>query len=82
MYKNALMQFLYTISRLENGLHLFNIGVKGSSEINEIAKIVIKEMKLNEVSINYTGGKKKVGLMMCPYLKFNISKLKELGWDN
>ena len=70
---------LYTITRLETGLHLFNIGVKGSSEINEIAKIVIKEMKLNEVSINYTGGKKG-WVNDVPILKFNISKLKELGW--
>lgn len=71
---------LFTLNALEEGLHLFNIGCSNSTRVDNIAKIIVREMGLSGVKYRCTGGKRG-WINDVPILRFNINKLKKLGWS-
>lgn len=58
----------------------FNIGVESASDVNAIAGIVVHEMGLEGVKYNYTGGDRGWN-GDAPQLRFDISKMRNLGWQ-
>ena len=59
--------------------NLFNLGTTGAVYVKDIVKIVIEEMGLKDVKINYTGG-----IRGWPgdvhTVRLDVSKLESLGW--
>ncbi|MEM2144890.1 MAG: SDR family NAD(P)-dependent oxidoreductase [Candidatus Jordarchaeaceae archaeon] len=70
---------LYVTEKSEKGFNIFNIGSEEWVTVNYIAKLVLNELKLQDVELSYTGGEQgwtgDVSLML-----LDISKLKNLGW--
>jgi len=60
-------------------VNIFNVASKSFSTVNEIAKIVIDEMSLENVKFKYTGG--RIGWKGdVPQIKLDVNKLTRLGW--
>jgi UDP-glucose 4-epimerase len=70
---------LFVTERSEKGFNIFNIGSDEWVTVNYISKLVINELKLQNVELSYTGGEQgwtgDVSLML-----LDISKLKNQGW--
>lgn len=70
---------MLVVEKHRKGFDVFNIGSDDWITVNEIAKIVIKNLGLENVKIKYTGGDRgwpgDVPLML-----LDISKIKALGW--
>lgn len=61
-------------------VNVLNIGCSTTTDVTTIAKIVIEEMGLNDVQFKYTGGERGWPGDV-PQLRFNVEKMKELGWE-
>jgi UDP-glucose 4-epimerase len=61
-------------------VNLFNLGVESATEVNKIARIVGDELGLVDVQLVYTGGDRGWKGDV-PQLRFNIDKVKRLGWQ-
>jgi len=70
---------LFGFEKSREQINLFNLGTDGTTEVNEIAKMVIDEMGLKDVKLKYTGGKRGWKGDV-PRFQFDISKIKSLGW--
>ncbi|HHF59053.1 MAG TPA: NAD-dependent epimerase/dehydratase family protein [Thermoplasmatales archaeon] len=70
---------LFGFEKSREQINLFNLGTDGTTEVNEIAKMVIDEMGLKDVELKYTGGKRGWKGDV-PRFQFDISKIKSLGW--
>lgn len=70
---------LFVINKANDIVNVFNIATDDYLTVNEIAKIVVKEMGLNSVVFKYTGSKKgwKGDI---PIVRFNLGKIHKLGW--
>jgi UDP-glucose 4-epimerase len=71
--------FLYAFEHAGERVNLFNIGVDSATDVTTIAEIVIKEMGLSGVKLNYTGGDRG-WLGDAPQLRFDMSRMHKLGW--
>ena len=71
---------LFGFEKSREQINLFNLGTDGTTEVNEIAKMVIDEMGLKDVKLKYTGGKRGWKGDV-PRFQFDISKIKSLGWE-
>ncbi len=60
-------------------VNCFNLGCEGSTEVDSIAKIVIKELGLRDVKIKHTSGERG-WLGDISTVLFDVSKMKSLGW--
>jgi UDP-glucose 4-epimerase len=59
---------------------VFNLGTETFSTVTGIARIVCEEMGLKEVEFKYTGGKRGWP-GDAPVIHFDVSKIKDLGWQ-
>jgi len=71
---------LHGLRKSKNQINVFNLGVNDSVCVNNIAKMVVKEMDLRNVKFNYTGGDRGWPGDI-PRFRYNISKMKKLGWQ-
>lgn len=70
---------IYVTEKSEKGFNIFNIGSEEWVTVNYIAKLVLNELKLQDVELSYTGGEQGwTGDV--PLMLLDISKLKNLGW--
>lgn len=73
---DAIMQFKYVE---KPGVMLYNVGAEGETSVDDIAKIVCEEMKLEDVHFCYTGGR-------CgwngdvPRFRYSLKKIHDAGW--
>ena len=71
-----------SLNNLQDKVEVFNLGSEDSVEIMDVAKIVCKNMGLNEIKINLTGGvddgRGWKGDIRIAHL--DITKLKNSGW--
>ena len=78
--KDCVDGMIYAIKNSSAVVNVYNLGSDDSLSVNELAKIVIKKMDLNNVRIEYTGGKRgwkgDVVLMI-----LSIDRIKKLGWS-
>lgn len=79
---DAINGIFSSLNNLQDKVEVFNLGSEDSIEIMDVAKIVCKNMGLNEIKINLTGGvddgRGWKGDIKIAHL--DISKLKNLGW--
>jgi len=79
---DAIDGIFFSLNNLQDKVEVFNLGSEDSVEIMDVAKIVCKNMGLNEIKINLTGGvddgRGWKGDIKIAHL--DISKLKNLGW--
>lgn len=64
----------------KNQYDVFNLGSETTVNVSTIGKIVIEEMGLKDVMLNYTGGKRGWPGDV-PVVMFNLSKIRKLGWE-
>ena len=77
--KDLVKAILMVFDKAEEPLAVYHVGNEDLTSVREIAEIVIEEMGLVGIPIEYTGGKNSwVGDV--PYFKYDISKLKRLGF--
>jgi UDP-glucose 4-epimerase len=60
-------------------VNIFNLAVEDNKTVDEVADIVIREMKLEGVKRKYTGGERG-WIGDNPIVHLDISRLKSLGW--
>lgn len=79
---DAIDGIFFSLNNLQDKVEVFNLGSEDSVEIMDIAKIVCKNMGLNEIKINLTGGvddgRGWKGDIKIAHL--DITKLKNSGW--
>jgi UDP-glucose 4-epimerase len=61
-------------------VNVFNLGVDSATEVTRIGELVVEEMNLENVEFKYTGGKRGWKGDV-PHFQFDITKIKELGWQ-
>ncbi|MBI1935279.1 NAD-dependent epimerase/dehydratase family protein [Candidatus Woesearchaeota archaeon] len=70
---------IFGFEHSDKEVNIFNLGCDGNTDVNTIAKIIIEEIKLNNVRLCYTGGKRgwpgDVALVA-----YDTSKMKKMGW--
>ncbi|TFF86230.1 MAG: NAD-dependent epimerase/dehydratase family protein [Promethearchaeota archaeon] len=70
---------LTATKRTEKGFQAYNLGIKETSTVDEIAELVIENMNLKDVKFVYTGGEKGwTGDVK--HSEISIEKLKNIGW--
>ena len=79
---DAINGIFSSLNNLQDKVEVFNLGSEDSVEIMDVAKIVCKNMGLNEIKINLTGGvddgRGWKGDIKIAHL--DITKLKNSGW--
>ena len=79
---DAIDGIFFSLNNLQDKVEVFNLGSEDSVEIMDVAKIVCKNMGLNEIKINLTGGvddgRGWKGDIRIAHL--DITKLKNSGW--
>ena len=79
---DAIDGIFFSLNNLQDKVEVFNLGSEDSVEIMDVAKIVCKNMGLNEIKINLTGGvddgRGWKGDIKIAHL--DITKLKNSGW--
>lgn len=61
------------------GIEIYNIGVESQTSVTKIADIICKELQLEHVKYNYTGG--NVGWKGdVPVFAYNLDKIHAAGW--
>jgi UDP-glucose 4-epimerase len=80
LYVKDLVEAIFFIYQAaKDRLNYYNVGVENQTTVNEIAKIVFDEMRLNNVQIKYTGG--STGWKGdVPHYKYDLNKISALGW--
>lgn len=69
----------YVINHTKDKVNVYNLGVKSSSTVTDIAKTVVKEMGLKKVKLNYTGGERGWPGDI-PQVRYDVRKINKLGW--
>ena len=79
---DAIDGIFFSLNNLQDKVEVFNLGSEDSVEIMDVAKIVCKNMGLNEIKINLTGGvddgRGWKGDIKIAHL--DVTKLKNSGW--
>jgi UDP-glucose 4-epimerase len=70
---------LYGFRNSRETVNVFNLGCPTTTDVNTIAKLVVKEMGLNGVKFNFTGGDRGWPGDV-PQVRFSVSKMTKLGW--
>jgi UDP-glucose 4-epimerase len=70
---------LFGLNHSHEQINLFNLGTTGAVYVKDIVKIVIEEIGLKKVKVNFGGG-----IRGWPgdvhTVRLDVSKLKSLGW--
>jgi len=70
---------LFAFRHSDNQYDVFNLGCDSITPVKRIAQIIIDEMELKNVRIEYTGGRRGWP-GDAPEVHFNVDKMKKLGW--
>jgi UDP-glucose 4-epimerase len=70
---------LFGFEKSDDEINVFNLGCNSTTDVTTIGRLVVEEMKLENVDFNYTGGRRGWKGDV-PHFQFDISKIKDLGW--
>lgn len=70
---------LFGYSKLKGSLNCYNLTCKGGTSVSQIAKMVIRQMGLKGVTVEYTGGHRGWKGDV-PLVRLSPKKLKQVGW--
>ena len=71
---------LYLIEKTDDDVNLFNLGTGDTCSVRKIAEIVVEESGIENVKIEYTGGKRGWAGDV-PKTFLNVDKLLETGFE-
>ena len=71
---------LCAFNNSDNQYDVYNLGCESFTTVTQIAHIVTEEMGLKDVKFRYTGGKRGWPGDV-PIVRFNVEKMKGLGWE-
>ncbi len=80
LVEDCLDGMFFAFNHANDQCNLFILGCESTIKVNAIAQIVVEEMGLRDVKFRYTGGKRG-WLGDVPVVRFNVSKMKRLGWS-
>ena len=70
---------LFGFENSNERVNFFNLGCESTTDVRTIAKMVVKEMGLENVKFEYTGGDRGWPGDV-PQVRFNTEKMEKLGW--
>jgi UDP-glucose 4-epimerase len=70
---------LFAMDNSNEMVNIFNIGSEDTINAAEIGEIIVKEMGLEDVEFNYTGGSRGWKGDV-PRMMLSIDRIKSLGW--
>ena len=70
---------LLAVERKKEPVNIYNIGSEDRIDVTRIARIVVDEMGLNGVRLEYTGGSRGWAGDV-PFMGLSIERMKALGW--
>ena len=70
---------LFGFENSNDRVNFFNLGCESTTDVRTIAKMVVKEMGLESVKFEYTGGDRGWPGDV-PQVRFNTEKMEKLGW--
>jgi len=70
---------LFGFENSNERVNFFNLGCESTTDVRTIARMVVKEMGLENVKFEYTGGDRGWPGDV-PQVRFNTEKLEKLGW--
>jgi UDP-glucose 4-epimerase len=76
---DAVAAMLFVYHNAADRINVFNIATADYIDVKTIARIVMEEMGLEEVKLQYTGGKRGWKGDV-PVVRFNLAKVHQLGW--
>lgn len=71
---------IFVYNNLDQQVNFYNLAGKGETSVSKIAKMLIKEMGLTSVAIQYTGGPRGWQGDV-PQVRLNPGKINQLGWS-
>ena len=71
--------FVILSEKQKKQFDVFNIAANDTLTVDQIAEIIIKEMKLSNVALKYTGGERGWKADV-PFYQLDTAKVEELGW--
>jgi UDP-glucose 4-epimerase len=77
--KDCVNGMLFGLNHSNEEINIFNLGCDSVTDVTRIAEIVVEEMDLQDVTFNYTGGKRGWKGDV-PHFQFNVKKINDLGW--
>ena len=76
----VLMEYYFLFNNSNDVVNVFNLSSGETISVKNIAEIILDEMNLKNVELKYTGG--KVGWSGdVPVINYDISKIKQMGWQ-
>ena len=70
---------LFGLKNSSEKVNLYNLGCESTTDVKTIAKMVTEQMGLEKVRFKYTGGDRGWKGDV-PQVRFNIEKIKKIGW--
>ena len=77
--KDCVDGMLFGFNHSNEEINIFNLGCDSITEVTRIAEMVVEEMGLEDVTFNYTGGKRGWKGDV-PHFQFDVKKINDLGW--
>ena len=71
---------LFGFENSDEKVNVFNLGGESTTSVKTIARLVLKELELENVEFNYTGGDRGWPGDI-PQVRLDIQKIKNLGWE-
>lgn len=81
LHVSDLIEALYlSWTKSDDKLNYFNVGPSDETSVDKIAEILLEELGLGDVTLNYTGGSGGWPGDV-PKFSYNTSKVRNLGWS-
>ena len=71
---------LFGLRNSYDKVNVFNLGCPSATDVTTIARMLLEEMGLREVSFKYTGGDRGWPGDV-PQVRYNVDKINKLGWE-
>ncbi len=78
--KDCVDGMIFGYENSNDQLNYFNLGCDTSTEVTRIAELVVEEMKLKNVKLRFTGGKRGWKGDV-PKFQFDVEKIRRIGWE-
>jgi UDP-glucose 4-epimerase len=77
--KDCVDGMLFGFNHSNEEINILNLGCDSVTEVTKIAEMVVEELELEDVTFNYTGGKRGWKGDV-PHFQFDVKKINDLGW--
>jgi UDP-glucose 4-epimerase len=77
--KDCVAGMIFGYENAKEQLNYFNLGCNGNTCVTKIAEAVVKEMGLEDVKFNFTGGSRGWKGDV-PLVAYDVTKVNKLGW--